>query len=249
MATIIPREDWGAPADRSHLPGLSGSAGFGVHYNGPRMVLRRHDDCYAAVAGIRRFHVHTRGWLDIAYNFLACPHGYLFEGRGWDRRSAANGTNEGNGWGHAVMGLLGAGQDPPHEMLAAVSDLARRHDTRYGRVSLRPHSAFKATECPGDPLRAWVASGEWRQWEDDMALSDSEVDRIADTVVAKLLAAEVAVYHGPDAGEAFPLERLIRRDYQQQGRFIAAFGEFLEEWRAEHNAAPVEAGGPPDPAG
>lgn len=168
---VVAREQWGAPAGRAHLPPLGDSNGFGLHYNGPAIHLTDHADCAPAVQGIRRYHVDTRGWLDIAYSFLVCPHGTIFEGRGWGKRTAANGTTYGNSWGHAAMCLIGVDQLPTAPMLGAVEWLCERHDARYGHVDLRPHSAFKNTACPGDPLRAWAESGAWKPTE-ELTLAD-----------------------------------------------------------------------------
>lgn len=175
-------------------------------------------------------------------SFLACPHGWVYEGRGWNRRSAANGTNAGNSWGHAVMCLIGGDEQPSKSILDAVTELCGAHDGRYGRVDLRPHSSFKSTACPGDPLRRFAASGDWRNWDegDDMALSDADVEKIAGAVVKRLFDEPIRVYTGPDKGETFDFERLIRRMYQQQGWQHASIKEFLAD------LADAEAGGPSD---
>jgi hypothetical protein len=93
-------------------------------------------------------------------SFVACPHGYVFEGRGWGVRTAAQGTTFGNDHYHAACHLGGAGDpfgDPARHAMRDVFDEAGR---RYPRgIEIRPHSYFRATECPGDAIRAWVAAG------------------------------------------------------------------------------------------
>lgn len=93
-------------------------------------------------------------------SFVACPHGYVFEGRGWGVRTAAQGTTFGNDHYHAACHLGGAGDpfgDPARHAFRDVFDEARH---RYPRgTEIRPHSNFRATECPGDAIRAWVAAG------------------------------------------------------------------------------------------
>lgn len=119
-----------------------------------------HDTCDDKVRTIQAFHMDTRGWADIAYNFVVCPHGYTFEGRGWGRRSAANGTNPGNDAYHAVCFLGGVGDtftDQAKGQFVACRDEWVR---LYGRAAdVRPHSYFLQTECPGPAIRDWIAHG------------------------------------------------------------------------------------------
>jgi len=102
----------------------------------------------------------SRGWADIAYNWVVCPHGYTFEGRGWGKRSAANGTNNCNSIYHAVCYLGGEGDpftEPAKGQFVAVRDA---WNGRYGRQAVVvPHSSCVATACPGDTIRNWIKSG------------------------------------------------------------------------------------------
>jgi hypothetical protein len=153
----VPRSDWNAAPARSPLV-LRNPQGLVVHWNGPAMGEVTHARCPEVVRSIQRFHMGAeRRWADIAYNFLICRHGTVFEGRGWGRRSAANGTNEGNSWGHAVMVMVGAGESIPAAVYVALTRLHEDHRRLFGRSLLRTHSTFKATGCPGPVLAAWVA--------------------------------------------------------------------------------------------
>jgi hypothetical protein len=160
---VVTRAQWGARAPRSRT-GLSGSNGLVAHHNGPRLHLTADCDngrrCKAAVQATQRFHMDVRGWQDLAYNFLVCPScGRIYEGRGWGNRSAANGTNTGNSWGHAVMVLIGEGEPLTTPAKKALTAVAAEHRRRYGRHQWRTHDQFKATACPGPGIRSWVKSG------------------------------------------------------------------------------------------
>ena len=110
---------------------------------------------------MQRFHIETRGWLDIAYNHVFCRHGYVFVGRGFGARSAANGTNESNDHYFAVcfLGDDSAGRaDVTPEARGALRQLIAEYRRRYPRArQVRPHSDFVATQCPGDELRAVIS--------------------------------------------------------------------------------------------
>lgn len=154
---LVKRSAWGARLPRGVTPlNPAQVKGVAVHYTG--MDSDRvwdHAYCASRVRGIQRFHMDTRGWQDIAYNFLVCQHGYVFEGRGFGVRSAGQGTDAGNDGYHAVC-FLGADRD------------GRDDVTEKGRQALGaivracpgslvlPHSAFRSTDCCGDELRGYI---------------------------------------------------------------------------------------------
>jgi hypothetical protein len=125
-----------------------------------------HANCAGRVLGIQRYHRGEQGWLDIAYSHLVCKHGYVFVGRGYGIRTAANGTNQANDHYFAVCFL---GDDTPRradltrQARHALGELIRDYQRRYPRaLHVRPHSAFTPTECPGRELRAWIDRRGWR---------------------------------------------------------------------------------------
>lgn len=160
----ISRADWGAAAPRSktQLPGPV--EGVAMHWQGPRMGDFSHSSCDDKVRGIQRYHMGTKGWADIAYNWLVCPHGHIFEGRGWDVRSAANGTDFGNSRYHAACYLGGEGDPLTALAKLAYQGLVAESRRRWPNGQLvRPHSFFRVTACPGDELRNWIATNPWAQ--------------------------------------------------------------------------------------
>lgn len=160
---LVTRRQWGARASRGTTP-LYGSKGLVAHYNGPRLNLTAGCDdgrrCKAVVQATQRFHMDARGWNDIAYSFLTCPScGRVYEGRGWGVRTAANGTNTGNSWGHAVMVLIGEGEPLTDTAKKSLLALAVVHRRRYSRHTWKTHGDFKATSCPGVSLTRWIRNG------------------------------------------------------------------------------------------
>ena len=158
---VISRQQWKARPPKRQAGRITQIKGLAGHWNGPPMRLVNANcssTCYQAVRNIQRFHQVTRGWLDIAYSFLVCPHGKIFEGRGWGVRTAAQGTTYGNTHYHAVMYLAGDGEpltEAAKRGLRAVYDESRR---RYGG-KFRPHSWFNSTICPGSEMRRWIEDG------------------------------------------------------------------------------------------
>jgi hypothetical protein len=164
----VGRSGWGAvpPRGRDALA-PSAARGVAVHYSGMDSDEQaNHARCAGRVLGIQRYHMEDRGWLDIAYSHLLCKHGYVFVGRGYGIRTAANGTTHANDHYFAVCFL---GDDTPRRAdltrpaRDALGELIRDYQRRYPRaIHVRPHSAFTSTECPGRELRAWIDGRGWR---------------------------------------------------------------------------------------
>lgn len=161
---MVSRATWDAKYDYDQTPTNihPEQGGVAIHYNGPALNLPAdHSRCDAAVLGIERFHVQTRGWSGIAYTLLACPcpSRHLYVGRGLGKRTAANGTTVGNDHFYAIMALIGKGETPTDDLLATL---------RYGIDYLRAHGAggrvvghrdLYSTDCPGPKLYSWVKAG------------------------------------------------------------------------------------------
>jgi hypothetical protein len=127
------------------------------HWNGPKVPEVSHDRCAGLVRGVQNFHMDAKGWHDIAYNFVVCTHGYVFEGRGINVTNGANGTNDGNFTSHAVMALAGEGNKFSAAEKAAVKEIvshvSHQAPAAPGLIGHRDH---KSTECPGNKRYEWL---------------------------------------------------------------------------------------------
>jgi len=135
------------------------------HWNGPQVIVSgkntwSHSKCASLVRGIQNFHMDGKGWADIAYNFVVCPHGYVFEGRGINVRNGANGTNSGNANSHAIMWLSGQNNPFTTEEKVGWKDAYKYVRSQSGCASgALGHRDHKSTECPGNERYAWLKSG------------------------------------------------------------------------------------------
>lgn len=154
---IITREAWGAT--KSPSPSLIKPDGMTLHWEGPTMGIYRREQYAAVVRGIEKFHERTRGWQDIAYNWLVDPYGQIFQGRGANRRSAANGTNRGNNISEALCYIGGKGDPFTDEAARAISSLVawRRQQGMGNRIWV--HGDWRPTECPGPDLIRFARGG------------------------------------------------------------------------------------------
>lgn len=161
---LITRAQLGWPA--SAAPTQTSTRGVKVHYEGTPVstrLLADHDACLEEWRAIRASHLANKseGYSDVAYNYAACPHGYLLEGRGLGKRTGANGNQPLNIAHYAIVGLVGSSglTEPTDAMLSAIRDgidLLREHGAGD---EIKGHRDGYATACPGGPLYAWVQKG------------------------------------------------------------------------------------------
>ena len=175
---------------------IGSTKGVTLHWEGPHMGTFRHDQCAAKVRGIQAFHRDSRGWADIAYNAVVCPHGHVFEGRGPGVQSAANGDEPTNDDWYAVCYLGGEGDGFTDDGKAAFVDAVRwLRQTGAAGPLVNGHRDHKATACPGDQIYDWLLHYDWKAMDDDMDISDEQVQEIAERsariTVRTLLRADV----------------------------------------------------------
>ncbi|MFJ8508646.1 peptidoglycan-binding protein [Streptomyces avermitilis] len=161
---LVTRRQLGWPT--SAAPTQTSTRGVKVHYEGTAVsvdLLKDHAKCLAEWQAIRKSHLANpkEHYADVAYNYAACPHGYLLEGRGIGKRTGANGNQPLNVAHYAIVGLVGSEglTEPTDEMLSAIRDgieLLRQHGAGN---EIRGHRDGYATPCPGGPLYAWVQKG------------------------------------------------------------------------------------------
>lgn len=151
---FVSREQWGARPPKGSYSTIHATSST-AHWEGPHMGSFPHSSCDAKVRGIQDYHMDSQDWLDIAYNAVVCPHGYVYEGRGIGHDSAANGTNTGNDQSYAICYLGGEGDDFTDDAKTAFNDAANwlGQPLNYG------HRDWFNTACPGDIIYDWVHAG------------------------------------------------------------------------------------------
>ena len=147
---IISRESWGARKARSveHVA-WSRRTRVDVHYSaGPATQTPRI---------IQDFHMDSRGWGDVGYNFLVDQKGRIYEGRGWTVLGAHIAGHNTQGIGVCFIGRDGDVTDAAKRAIRWLYDEACRRAGR--KLSRGGHRDLGATSCPGDTLYRWVHAG------------------------------------------------------------------------------------------
>lgn len=177
MTEFLPRSAWTDDPYPSGATMLVESEveGVALHWPGSGGSISAEK---AAVIGLLRgelaFHTRPvseggRGWSDIAYNWAVDQEGRVWDLRGMNRRSAANGDTDVNRRFLAVTCLIGPKDTPSPKLLQAVRDLRKKVLARFPKAKkVVPHSAIRPdpTDCPGDDLRAEISDGTFTQAAD-----------------------------------------------------------------------------------
>lgn len=219
MTAYHPRSAWTSTVrPTSKLSTLSAAKvkGVAVHYTGDRKLGQTATVDLSArrLEGERRFHTDQppagRGWTDIAYQVAIDVAGNVFDARGIDYRSAANGSRDGNDSYGAVTFLLGVEDVPTPAMIEAFRHW--RH-TRWlkrwpGAVRVVGHRDLYSTACPGDRAYDLVRDGTLLQAPGASTLGEDDDMPTADEIVAALLNAK-------PGGRELNVGTLIARGYEQ----------------------------------
>lgn len=182
---------------------IGSTRGVTLHWEGPRMGSFPHSSCDDKVRSIQAFHRDTRGWADIAYNAVVCPHGYVYEGRGINTQSAANGSTEDNDNYYAACSLSGDGDLFTAEAKAGFVETVQwlRSEGDAGD-DVNGHRDHKSTECPGDVIYRWLQNANFDlpreaawEWNPDV-VSDLPIIQEQFQIAAGVAEGEIKRYHG-----------------------------------------------------
>jgi len=152
---IVPRNEWGARPPRWTTPNLKHRPVVYIHHAADPKPSRFGEDAEA-----RKFqngHMDTRGWSDLAYNFLVTPSGRVLEGRGWGIRPGATRNHNSESVAVCFMGYFHkpVNEKPSAEAIAACVWLIRQGiDAGWltSNVQVLGHRNVARTACPGDHL-------------------------------------------------------------------------------------------------
>lgn len=135
-----------------------------IHYPGQPAAIGKATTAAtkARLEGYRKQHKNGNGWADIAYNIAVDQSGNVWELRGIDRQSGANGGTTSNRHGQAILVLIGNNEAPTAACIAGIQDAIRRVRRVHPKAkTIRGHqqSPDASTACPGAHLMKLVRSG------------------------------------------------------------------------------------------
>jgi N-acetylmuramoyl-L-alanine amidase len=156
---IVSRAEWGARRPTSIAPISRPVPRYFVHHT-EGTVCTTQAACSAVVRGIQNYHMDSRGWADIGYNFLVGEDGNVYEGRGWDRKGAHSPLYNSQAYGVSIMGNF-MHRNPNAAALKATQQLITC-GISLGKLratySLHGHRDGTCTDCPGNTLYNTIQS-------------------------------------------------------------------------------------------
>jgi hypothetical protein len=110
----------------------------------------------ARLRQIQSFHMFTRGWCDIGYNYLVSRDGRIWRGRGAGVVGAHVANNNTGNVGISFMGTH-TSTAPTSTQMCHVARLLRRLSMDHGALDLvrsdvKGHRQYGGTSCPGTAL-------------------------------------------------------------------------------------------------
>jgi N-acetylmuramoyl-L-alanine amidase len=163
---IVTREEWGAREPREPLANISVPVNMTfIHHSAGSWHGTTPSECIRQVRSIQDFHMDERGWSDIAYSFLICEDGRVYEGRGWTAEGAHT-----LGYNKVSLGICIIG-DYTSRLPAPGAIAAAKHLLQSGihkgylthHYELFGHRDGRVgTDCPGDALYADIHN--WRHF-------------------------------------------------------------------------------------
>lgn len=156
---LVARAGWGARSPKeTPSTNFNPTGGSVLHWEGVGVPdVLDHSKCDDEVRKIQSYHMDTRGWNDIAYNFLVCCHGYVYEGRGIGKRSAANHNDTDNYNSYAICYIGDGTPEITSEGSVGMRDAVNYVRSKGAGKNVRPHSALVATQCPGNKIRDLIS--------------------------------------------------------------------------------------------
>lgn len=124
--------------------------------------------CVFHVRFLQTFHIESRNWSDIAYNFMVGGDGSAYEGRGWDKVGAHTKTYNNISIGIAFVGTFNDILPPKRQLEAAKKIISL--GVQLGKISknykLFGHRQLIPTLSPGDVLFNEIKT--WPHWSQDL---------------------------------------------------------------------------------
>lgn len=168
--TIVTRQQWGAaPPESVTKRQPSALAGVVVHWFASPRAKPNHSECDDLLRSVQRSHQGGE-FNDIAYNHAVCPHGTLYELRGFGVQAGANGTSASNRDYAAIVAMMGTGDKPTPAVYEGLKDLIRAWRVKGAGHQVRTHGSITGSACPGPEITAWVKAGKYEgntpsQWK------------------------------------------------------------------------------------
>ncbi|XP_044161289.1 peptidoglycan recognition protein 1-like [Bufo gargarizans] len=151
--TIVSRAQWGGKSSECTI-GLSTPVPNVVIHHTEGAFCNSRSTCSAQAKNIQSYHMNSRDWCDIGYNFLIGEDGAVYEGRGWTTHGAHALTYNPISIGISFIGSFDGREPNTAALNAAKSLIACGVSKNFirGAYTLKGHRNVMSTSCPGNSL-------------------------------------------------------------------------------------------------
>ncbi|XP_068633150.1 peptidoglycan-recognition protein LE-like isoform X2 [Battus philenor] len=151
---IVSRTDWLAQPEAGVLDKLVQPVPWVVISHTATESCHTQSQCVLRVRLIQSFHIESRGWYDIGYNFLIGGDGSVYYGRGWDYMGAHTKGYNKYSIGIAFIGTFNI--DSPSKQQVDACKKIIQQGVAIGKLvkdyKLFAHSQLMSTLSPGDKV-------------------------------------------------------------------------------------------------
>ncbi|XP_011642065.1 peptidoglycan-recognition protein LC-like [Pogonomyrmex barbatus] len=161
---FVERQEWGAQPPSEPLKKLQLPVPYVIISHTATDFCYTQSACTFHVRFAQTFHIESRKWSDIAYNFLVGGDGLAYVGRGWDSVGAHSFNYNNKSIGISFIGTFNT-VEPPEVQLHAARKLIEI-GVKKGKIAadykLLGHRQVSKTLSPGDSLYKIIK--EWPHW-------------------------------------------------------------------------------------
>lgn len=134
---VISRAEWGAPAQVCTPDVADGLVGAAVHHTADSNSYSTVAQAMQQIRNDAIYHIGTRGWCDIGYNFVVDKWGNIYEGRANSLREPVIGVHAG-GFNTGTVGVAILGTYDAAPSAAAIQSVGRIIGWRLGAYRVDP---------------------------------------------------------------------------------------------------------------
>lgn len=161
---IIKRLEWVAQPPVQELSKLHTPVPYVIIWHTATEPCTDQASCVFHVRYIQTFHIESRNWWDIGYNFLVGGDGFAYEGRGWTSEGAHTFGYNSKSIGIAFIGTFNNVLPPKFQIQAAKKLIEQGVELGYISKDYKVLAArqLSTTQSPGEMLYNDIKT--WPHW-------------------------------------------------------------------------------------
>ncbi|MGV8973112.1 MAG: N-acetylmuramoyl-L-alanine amidase [Rhodoglobus sp.] len=152
VPAVIPRAQWGAPAQVCTPDVASKLIGAAVHHTADQNDYSTVAEAMQRIRNDAAYHINSRGWCDIGYNFVVDKWGNIYEGRANSMNAPVVGVHAG-GFNTGTVGVAMLGTYDSAPSAATQQAVAQIIGWRLGQYDVDPSGSMLYATGEGENSR------------------------------------------------------------------------------------------------